>query len=80
MVADPKDRNTFLLAALGEMAADGSNGHFFLHKIDKLHFPTDICHSNREEIAVLLVVEMKDSPDYFIFLCSQAQAQKGFLI
>lgn len=39
-------------------------------------FPTDICHSNREEIAILLLVQMKDSTDYFIFLCSQGQAQK----
>lgn len=76
MVADPKDRNTFFLETLGEMAADGSHGHFFPHETDRFHFPTDICHSNREEIAVLLVVEMKDSRDYFIFLCSQAQAQK----
>lgn len=78
-MADPKDRNTFLLAALGETAADGSNGHFFLHEIDSLHFPKHLSQQ-REEIAVLLVVEMKDSPDYFIFLCSLAQAQKGFLI
>lgn len=57
MVADPKDRNIFLLVTLGETAAD-RNGRFFLHETDSFHFPTDICHSNCEDIAVLLLVEM----------------------
>lgn len=33
-------------------------------------FPTDICHSNREEIAILLLLQMKDYRLFYIFVQS----------
>lgn len=61
----------FCLQTLGETATDNKSVHFFPTRKGQVSFFSRIQTSVTVilgGIAVLLLVEIKDSPDYFLFL------------